>query len=178
MVRTSESEMVTIAASRTGELVGRPPCRADRPEVRVQGALQSNHRPQIGNRLPIHHAGQAADVDSGASGHCAKAVTRLEHRFLTRLNEARDGNRVLGGICSERANGPFSPSGKPRIRRCVTTGHSINTDVYRDCSSGIEHIVTILDVLHMCIISLKYAPYEGDRGTERSASGYPKRGTS
>lgn len=176
MSRRSHVQAVTTSASPAGELAGRPSCRSNRPEVRVQGAFKRNHRAQIGNGLSIHHAGQAADVDSRPSGHCTQTVTRLEHRRVARLNEIRDGHRVFGGVRSEGSNRPFSPVGKPRIGRGVTTGHGINTDVYRDCSSGIGNTKRGSKVLHVCSTPLEHSLHEAAEGADQASRLSPERG--
>lgn len=172
----SHVQAVTTSASPAGELAGRPSCRSNRPEVRVQGAFKRNHRAQIGNGLSIHHAGQAADVDPRTSGYCAKAVTRLEHRRIACLNEMRDGHRVLGGVRSEGSSRPFSPVGKPRIGRGVTTGHGINTDVYRDCSSGIGNTKRGFQMLHMCSTPLEHSFHEAAESADQASRLSPERG--
>lgn len=151
---------------------------ANGPEVGFHCGFERDHGAQVGNGLPAHQAREAACVDSRVSCHASQAVTCLEHRDIAGLDKPRNSDGVFRGIKTERALGPVSPINEPGIGRDVTTGHDTHSGLYPGCSSGVEGVVMITEVLHMCIASLKYAHYEASRDTERSASAYPVRGTS
>lgn len=165
-------------AGRGRQLLDSSPQSASGPKVGFHGAFEGDHGAQVGNGLPAHQAREAAGVDSRVSSDAPQALTRLEHRGIAGLDEQTNGDRVFGGVRSERAVRPISPIREPGIGRFVTAGHETHSGVYPAYKSGIEGIVMISDVLHMCIAFLKYAHHEGSRHTERSASAYPMRGAS
>lgn len=167
---TGTIPMEGVSGPRTGSTRG-----AHRPEVCVHGALKCNDCSQIGNRLPTHHAGQAPYVDSGKTCHTTEALTRLEHCLIAGLDEQRNSDGVVGSTRPKRAVGPVSPINQPGIGRGVAAGHGTHSAVYPSSTSGVEGIVMITEVLHMCITSLKHEHYEAHSDNERDSDAYPMR---
>lgn len=153
-------ESVAVPGGHEQSLTGRAPGESCGPQVSVQRGLEGDHRAHIGDSLPVHHAGETSSVDACESGDASQAFTCLEYRHVAGLDKARDRNGVVGGIGPERSGWPFPPTGEPRIGWGITTGHALNSGVYRGCLSAFADIKTVGEVLHMYIAASEHACHE------------------